>query len=243
MPNWCDNYIIISGDTDKMKPIYDYFRNSEIVLDEAHKLRNNAVADGKSMNDVLEEYPYEENLVMNTLVPRDAEYDRIVKEHDYLLSPHSTFYGTKWDYDYRDANVGSITEDEIILNPQTAWGPCLGFCQKLSAKYGVDVVLQYEEPGNAFIGKIEYSNGQISEQHHYEDGGNGTKTYMKGLFEIDRDLFWIRVESDLEHNLFNEISETYIQYIEKRIPFLPEELVMEVESIYNQIKKDHEESN
>ena len=240
MPNWCDNFIIISGDTDKMKPIYDYFQKSEQALEEVNKLRREAVAAGKSMNDALEQFQYEENLVMNTLVPRDAEYDRIVEQGDFLLNPQTTFYGTKWDFNFFEANLGSITEDEIIINPQTAWSPCNAFCQKLSAKYGVDVVIQYEEPGSAFIGRIEYSNGEIEEQEHYEDGDNGTKSYMKGLFELDRDLFWSRVESDLEFNLSNEITDTCIQYIEKTIPFIPEELVMEVESIYNQIKEDNE---
>ena len=240
MPNWCDNFIIISGDTDKMKPIYDYFQKSEQALEEVNKLRREAVAAGKSMNDALEQFQYEENLVMNTLVPRDAEYDRIVEQGDFLLNPQTTFYGTKWDFNFFEANLGSITEDEIIINPQTAWSPCNAFCQKLSAKYGVDVVIQYEEPGSAFIGRIEYSNGEIEEQEHYEDGDNGTKSYMRGLFELDRDLFWSRVESDLEYDLSNEHPQTCIQYIEKTIPFIPEELVMEVENIYNQIKDDNE---
>ena len=138
MPNWCDNYIIIYGEKENMAPIYKYFTESERVIQVIDTLREDILTSGTStLDDVLRDYPYPDNLVMNSLCPRDEEYDRIVNENDFLLHPQSTFYGTKWDYSIEQANLHSITEEEIIIAPMTAWGPCDRFCQMLSKKYGV----------------------------------------------------------------------------------------------------------
>ena len=236
MPNWCDNYIIIYGEKENMAPIYKYFTESERVIQEVNKVRKDILASGTStLDDVLRDYPYPDNLVMNSLCPRDEEYNRIVDEHDYLLHPQSSFYGTKWDYTIEQANIHSITEEEIIIAPMTAWGPCDKFCEKLSAKYGVGVSIQYEEPGCAFIGRDEYNNGVRTETEYYEDGKNG-KTYMQGLHKLDYDLFWSRVESQIETFIEENPNGTPMEYIESNIPFIDE--ISEIEDIFNQIKEN-----
>mgnify|MGYP001022500757 FL=1 len=37
MPNWCNNYITISGNKEKMKPIYDYFESSQAELEKHYE--------------------------------------------------------------------------------------------------------------------------------------------------------------------------------------------------------------
>ena len=238
MPNWCDNYIIIYGEKENMAPIYKYFTESERVIQEVNNIRREAMASGKPMDNVLQEYPYPDNLVMNSLCPRDEEYDRIVNENDFLLHPQSTFYGTKWDYSIEQANLHSITEQEIIIAPMTAWGPCDRFCQMLSKKYGVDVSIQYDEPGNAIVGRVEYDNGEIIEEERY-DGSVGTSDdYLRGQYKLDRELFWSRLESTIETYVDRKPDAGAIQFIEEIIPFINEEVVMDVEELYNQIKQD-----
>ena len=239
MPNWCDNYIIIYGEKENMAPIYKYFTESERVIQEVNIVRKDILASGTStLDDVLRDYPYPDNLVMNSLCPRDEEYDKIVKEHDYLLSPQSTFYGTKWDYSIEQANIHSITEQEIIIAPMTAWGPCDRFCQKLSKKYGLDVSIHYDEPGNAIVGRVEYDNGKIIEEERY-DGSVGTSDdYLRGQYKLDREMFWSRLESTIETYVDRNPDAGAIQFIEEIIPFINEEVVMDVEELYNQIKQD-----
>ena len=239
MPNWCDNYIIIYGEKENMAPIYKYFTESERVIQVIDTLRKDILASGTStLDDVLRDYPYPDNLVMNSLCPRDGEYDRIVNENDFLLHPQSTFYGTKWDYSIEQANLHSITEQEIIIAPMTAWGPCDRFCQRLSKKYGVDVSIQYDEPGNAIVGRVEYDNGEIIEEERY-DGSVGTSDdYLRGQYKLDRDLFWSRLESTIETYVDQKPDAGAIQFIEETIPFINEEVVMDVEQLYNQIKQD-----
>jgi hypothetical protein len=238
MPNWCDNYIIIYGEKENMAPIYKYFTESERVIQEVNKVRRDILASGTPLDDVLRDYPYPDNFVMESLYPRDEEYDRIVKEHDYLLSPQSTFYGTKWDFRFEEVNLHSITEQEIIIAPMTAWDPCDRFCKKLSKKYGIDVSIQYDEPGNAIVGRVEYDNGEIIEEERY-DGSVGTSDdYLRGQYKLDRELFWSRLESTIETYVDRKPDAGAIQFIEEIIPFINEEVVMEVEQLYNQIKQD-----
>ena len=238
MPNWCDNYIIIYGEKENMAPIYKYFTESERVIQEVNKVRRDILASGTPLDDVLRDYPYPDNFVMESLYPRDEEYDRIVKEHDYLLSPQSTFYGTKWDFRFEEVNIHSITEQEIIIAPMTAWGPCDRFCKKLSKKYGIDVSIQYDEPGNAIVGLIEYDNGLIITEERYDGSGSKYDDYLRGLYKLERETFWCRLESSIETYVDRKPDAGAIQFIEEIIPFINEEVVMEVEELYNQIKKD-----
>lgn len=239
MPNWCDNYIIIYGEKENMAPIYKYFTESERVIQEVNIVRKDILTSGTStLDDVLRDYPYPDNLVMNSLCPRDEEYDRIVDEHDYLLHPQSSFYGTKWDYTIEQANIHSITEQEIIIAPMTAWGPCDKFCQMLSKKYGLDVSIHYDEPGNTIVGRVEYDNGEMIEEERY-DGSVGTSDdYLKGQYKLDREMFWSRLESTIETYVDRNPAAGAIQFIEEIIPFINEEVVMDVEQLYNQIKQD-----
>jgi hypothetical protein len=227
MPNWCDNYIIIYGEKENMTPIYKYFTESERVIQEVNQVRRDILTSGTStLDDVLRDYPYPDNLVMNSLCPCDEQTDYI------------SFYGTKWDFGFWEVNVHSITDEEIIIAPNTAWGPPLGFCQKLSEKYGVGVSINYDEPGNAIVGNYEYDNGECIESEHY-DGTTGTAdNYLKGLYKLDREMFWSRLESSIETYVDRNPAAGAIQFIEEIIPFINEEVVMEVEQLYNQIKQD-----
>ena len=37
MPNWCSNYITISGEESNMKPLYDFFREGEEIVETYYK--------------------------------------------------------------------------------------------------------------------------------------------------------------------------------------------------------------
>ena len=70
MPNWCNNFIMISGEESNMKPIYDLFNNR---------------------------IPQDETLVMTTLVPENEEFEAIKASGNFLLSPYVEYWGTKWE--------------------------------------------------------------------------------------------------------------------------------------------------
>ena len=60
----------------------------------------------------------------------------------------------------------------------------------------------------------------------------------KGQYKLDREMFWSRLESTIETYVDRNPDAGAIQFIEEIIPFINEEVVMDVEELYNQIKQD-----
>lgn len=145
MPNWCNNYIQISGEESNMKPIYDLFNN---------------------------QVPEVETLVMSTLVPENEEFEEIKNSGHFLLSPYVTYYGTKWDFNVSECDINNITPTSIDFSVATAWSPPEPFCKKLSEIYGVDVLITFSEGGCDFAGRSQYYNGEVIEDvtYSYREG-------------------------------------------------------------------------
>ena len=192
MPNWCNNFIEISGTKSDMKPIYDFFVDSQKKLDEYSNKKTQYIQEHPEFNywDKIEGITMDEILVMNTLVPHDEEYERIKESGNFLLNPQTEFYGCKWDFDFEQANVINVTEEFISFAPSTAWAPPTAFCEKLSAKCNVQIVLNYEEGGVGFVGKETFTSEGMIEQEFYDD-------YYEGLYYLDKETFWSMVESEL----------------------------------------------
>jgi hypothetical protein len=188
MPNWCNNHIVISGEKSDMKPIYDFFKENE----------NNQG----------------ECLVMNTLVPHDDEYEAIKASGNFLLVPQVDFYGTKWDFDISEANLGEITEELITLSPSTAWSPPSEFCRRLTAKHKVHINISFEEGGIGFVGQEEFEGGEMTEQVMYDD-------YSEGMYRLDNDCFWESVAiNNIEYLLEEEEGISFNQVHEKMFSFI-----------------------
>lgn len=205
MPNWCNNHIQISGTKENMEKIYHLFKNTESKR-------------------------YREILVMNHLIPHDAEYKRIEKSGNYLLNPQTSFYGTKWDFSLSEANVNDVQEDYVSLSPSTAWSPPSEFCEKLAKKYDVEVRIDYEEGGVGFVGREVYNSDGLIEQQVYED-------YDRGLYFLDNESFWSNLESNIEYAMENE--ETLETFME-RYSFVSEEDKEEIKQQFTEMVKDYE---
>ncbi len=193
MPNWCNNYIVISGTKSNMKPIYDFFHNGQKKVDEYYEKKKQYVRENpdKTIWDNVESIQLEDQLVMNTLVPYDEDYQRIKESGKFIINPQDSFYGTKWDFDLRESNVNEVTEERITLSPSTAWSPPSEFCQRLTKKYGVHVEINYEEGGVGFVGQEEFENGEMIGQVFYNN-------YHEGLYRLEKDTFWSMIDSELD---------------------------------------------
>lgn len=212
MPNWCNNYIVISGTKSNMKPIYDFFHNGQKKVDEYYEKKKQYIKENpdKTIWDHVEGIELEEQLVMKTLVPHDEEYERIKVSGDFIINPQDRFYGTKWDFDLKESNLNEVTEERITLSPSTAWSPPSEFCQKLTKKYGVHVDITYEEGGAGFVGQEEFEDGEMTGQLFYNN-------YYEGLYHLENETFWSMVDSELDN--YDDITEE--EFLSK-FPFVSE---------------------
>ena len=231
MPNWCNNYITISGSKEKMKPLYDYFESSqsehEKFVEKRAVIHKENPEAWKTIDEICP--PPKENLVMNTLVPHDDEYKAIEASGEYLLSPQVEFYGTKWDFDFDEANVNEIGKERITFGPQTAWSPPSQFCQKLAIKYGVQVMVEYDEPGIGFIGKEVYYADGNSEEELYED-------YLEGTYILQNDMFW---ENEVESHMTycKEEGKTFEEILQDMFSFITDEKeIKQLKEVYDDIE-------
>lgn len=169
MPNWCNNYIKISGAESKMKPIYDLFKNAN---------------------------PEEDTWVMSTLVPENEEFEEIKASGEYLLSPYVEYYGTKWDFLVEDCDLTDLEPTSICFSVSSAWSPPEPFCQRLSDKYGVDVTIDFSEGGADFAGRAEYSDGEVIEAVTYSYR-EGTYYLDNEVFwmDLESSMEWIFCEN------------------------------------------------
>lgn len=197
MPNWCSNTITITGDKENICRIKDMMDTIE------NKSESNLFQTLVGYPDHMTEGEYQEKW-----------YDTNV-----------TNWGTKWDVSYDDA-CPQFSEEVIVLSPDTAWSPPIGFGTILAKLYQVDVELFYTEPGCDFCGKTFCNkDGDVNEED-YE--------YHEGLYYFDRDYFWDEMESQAEYYIAEEEKtlEEFVQifhYVDKE----------EITKYYNEQKENY----
>lgn len=195
MPNWCANTITITGDKVNILRIKDMMDSIE------NKSESNLFQTLVGIPDYMTESEYQEKW-----------YDTNVNN-----------WGTKWDVSYDDA-CPQFSEEEIVLSPDTAWSPPIGFGAQLAQLYQVDVELYYTEPGCDFCGKTYCdSEGGISEEDY---------SYCEGLFVFDREYFWTEMESQAEYFIL-ESEQTLEQFLET-FPYVDKD---ELTEFYNEQKE------
>ena len=192
MANDCSNYIRISGSVKNMKPIYDFFNEGQKKIDLYYEKKQQYIKEhpDKSIWDKIDGIELEYQDVMNTLVPRDKDYDKIEKSGKFLINPQTVFYGCKWDFDLSSANVLDCNDELVALSPVTPWSPPREFCKRLSKKYKVNVYIFYSEGGCNFAGTDEYHKGKHINSEQYE--------YLEGLYYLDKECFWSEIDSELD---------------------------------------------
>lgn len=202
MPNWCSNSIVINGDKNKIKKI-------KRVLDSMDR-NNDSVG------------------VFQVLVGRDENLSETQYQEGAWYQSNIDRFGCKWDVNYDDACIDG-DDEYITMNPQTAWSPPEGFCRLLSEQYGVDVVLEYSEPGCNFAGRLSITADGDEENETYE--------YLEGLYHIDEDYFWMEVRNNLEYE-FDEDEPRKVEEWLQDFSFVQAGHKSELIDLYNEVKEE-----
>jgi hypothetical protein len=143
-------------------------------------------------------------------------------------------YGCKWDIGWDDSNVDTDSDDCITMSPQTAWSPPEGFCRLLAEQYGVDVTLEYSEPGCDFAGKLS-----VGPDGDYE---NETYGFLEGLYFIDEDYFWMEVQNNLEFEFDEDEPRPLEEWLED-FSYVSDICKQELTELYNEVKEQQQETN
>ncbi len=196
MPNWCSNTITITGSKENIRRIKDMMESIE------NKSESNLFQTLVGYPDHMTEGEYQEKW-----------YDTNV-----------TNWGTKWDVSYDDS-FPQYSDEEIVLSPDTAWSPPIGFGTILAKLYQVDVELYYTEPGCDFCGKTFCDkDGGVNEEDY---------NYLEGLFIFDQEYFWTEMESQAEY-FIGDMEQTLEEFI-ANFPYVD---VQEITDFYNE-QKEH----
>lgn len=169
MPNWCSNYITITGSKTAIKKIKKVIESIE---------------DSQDPNVFV-------NLVGIEPNTSQEEY----KEGGWYNS-NVNYWGTKWDVNVDECNFDF--DDQIIhMSPQTAWSPPIGFGVALAKKYKVEVSMVYEEPGCDFAGRtLIYKDGEKEEEDYSFIEGIYYFSNETFWYEVESDIESYRDDSD-----------------------------------------------
>jgi len=177
MPNWCSNYLAVTGSADAIRQINEGFQKKNSF---------------------------------ESIIGKDPTFE----EKDWYNHNYSR-YGTRSD-------VGPInttyTEGDtaLYLNIETALFPCTAFVKNMCEKYKVDAVLEYNECGNDFAGRVtvEWDGEELF--MHVEEWD-----YHEGVYAMDSDQ-WMTNELESKIDIAKEEGLSAEDFV-KSLPFLSEE--------------------
>ena len=196
MPNWCSNTITITGTKESIS----------------------------FLTRVLKGIPVEERgngNVFETLIGREPSMSKEEYNTGGWYNHNIDWFGTKWDVSYDDCNF-DFKDDYIVMYPETAWSPPIGFGIRLHEKYGVDVELYYEESGCDFCGKTIIKDQTVIEQDY---------SYRQGMYVFDDESFWMNLDSDIEY--YAEQESTWEQ-VQNDYNFVSQKDLEEIKKLYEE---------
>ena len=153
MPNWCSNYITISGDKDNLDKIKKDLTQPvfPVGVDTGWLAHVNTVTppwgmywseEERLQNSIFQPY---QRVCARTLTGLGIDYNSI--GYDEMIS---TAVGCKWDF---DLDINEETDDHLSYNFCSPWSPPKIWVARIAQKYMLQVDLEYEEGGGDYAGK------------------------------------------------------------------------------------------
>lgn len=154
MPNWCSNYLVVSGESSELERFLDSTGDKDKLDSPFH---------------LMKLYPTPTELKETTsgfFVDEEKQ-----KSLEAQQEKNKQKYGSKDWYDWNIKNWGTKWEVEMLCSSQTdeqlvftfdsAWSPPCELLDKVAKMFPkLRFVLSYEELGNGFIGANSWHNGE-----------------------------------------------------------------------------------
>jgi hypothetical protein len=169
MPNYVSNYVTLSGQKQLIKKVWEDTSESGFL--------NSLVPMPEDLRDTIKGSG-DENQV--------TEYDGFTNWYDWAVSR----WGTKWEVDMEGLEYSEDGEIATIKGWfDSAWSSPISAFENFSEENPeVQIQLDYNEPGNSFVGRFTYSNGQYSDE--YFEYTEETSETVRDVIGEELDDFW-----------------------------------------------------
>lgn len=205
MPNWCENYITITGkDASKIYNIIQGLPDDKCIMETL------CTTDTPEYKDLCEQVSFQPfSVYFGTkwdFGKRDVDYISFVTGAVSITIPKS-----------------EISHDTITISVDTAWSPPLAFLERLTKAYDVIADIQYFESGMDFGGTAMFDDGKVIDEFYGD--------YHYALYHIDKDHFWLEITDEW----FLEEHEHKVDSIVKTLSFMTPEDVENLKELINEI--------
>ena len=213
MPNWCNNTITITGD-------------KKIISGITRLIESIKKSEGAEPG------------VFATLVGREPGMTQERYDNVGWYDSNIGYWGTKWDVSY-DECYFDFSDEQISLQPNTAWSPPIEFCKTMVKEYKkIKIHILYDECGNDFCGQADiYLDEEGIVCCEEEDYG-----YAEGLYHLDEEMFWNEVESMIDLYLDEEEGNAE-EFVEDNYAYASKEHKKEIIELYNEQKENYEKES
>lgn len=189
MPNWCSNFVAITGPKERIAEIKDAYDRGEFcesVIPVPQPLKD-AVADGSVDEELVKEFGY-------------------ANWYDFCVNR----WGTKWDF---GGDGGADLDDNgecLTISFESAWSPPVGVYEELDLE-GLKIEACYYEPGCGFCGMYTSESGDDC-----YDISNMTADQVANMIPQELDDCMGITESMREYEDPEELSEWINESVEAR---------------------------
>lgn len=185
MPNWCKNYLEISGPAEDLERFDIQFKRSgiDVRYDHERLLKEHLYRFDSSKYLICKFYDYDDTVLVKYIKEikplkkysftafKMPPLEFFLNDHNALFSMQD-YWGTKWDLYDMVTNGFCMDEPEITYDYLTAYGPSDLVVKEMIKHYPkLRFDYEYEEGGSMIAGKIKAFNGEIFEEKHVLSDG------------------------------------------------------------------------
>lgn len=151
----------------------------------------------------------------------------LIRFSDYLLDEDNInskgidlydTYGTKW----WSINLNSLEGDMLSVGGDSAWSPPSELIKRITKKYSLTAILEFEEISNDFGGTETYINGELVSEK--------LMTYNEWVYFTNRECALDRIIDDIEDSpsdLFEDLDS-----IDDELAYMSDEDIKMIKDVY-----------